>query len=184
MASHDSGTSLHAYSIKLSTADGQSMTLPKNLLTADQAKRIADDLQTLAQRSGLGKVEVELSPIGSDDRDRVIREARLFFSSESQPKALPAFQVAVKCISCQTVMALNEALSSSQEASDFLTGDPIPDESRCEDCSRHSIENCYECRAEWLITNSQGFNFVCDRCREQSAAESAAPADSPSDHPR
>jgi len=165
--------SLRAYAVRLTTSDGKSVTLPRKLLTADQAESIANDLQALALQQGLGKVQVDLSPVGSDDRDSIVDQARSFFSREAQPKPLPAFQVAVKCSSCQTIMTLDEVLNSSQQAADFLTGDPMAGESRCEGCSRHSIENCYECRTEWLISNSQGFTFVCERCRGGALRESA-----------
>jgi hypothetical protein len=166
MIANNSNT-LRAFSVKLTTADGKSVTIPRNLLTPDQAESISDDLQSLARKSGFGEVRVDLSPVGSDDRDRVLEEARSFFAPEGQPKPLPAVQVAVKCISCQTVVPLNEALNSSQQAADLLTGDPIAGDSRCEGCSQHSIENCYECRTEWLISNNQSFNFVCEACRER-----------------
>jgi hypothetical protein len=163
----NNSSSLRAYSVKLTTSGGKSVTLPRNLLTLDQAEAIAGDLQTLARQSGFGEVRVDLSPVGLDDRDRVLEEARSFFAPAGQPKTLPAVQVAVKCISCQTVVPLNEALNSSQQAADLLTGDPIAGDSRCEGCSQHSIENCYECRTEWLISNNQAFNFVCESCRER-----------------
>ena len=163
----NNSSSLRPYSVKLTTPDGKSVTLPRNLLTPDQAESMAADLQSLARQSGFGEVRVDLSPVGLDDRDRVLEEARSFFAPEVQPKPLPAVQVAVKCISCQTVVPLNEALNSSQEAADLLNGDPISGDSRCEGCSQHSIENCYECRTEWLISNNQSFTFVCESCRER-----------------
>ena len=160
---------LQAYTVKLTTSDGKSVTFPRNLLTSDQAERIAKDLQALALQSGMGQVRVDVSPVRLDDRESVLDQARSFFSSEGQPKPLAAFQVAVRCVSCQTIMPLDEALSSSQQAAQFLSGDPIAGESRCEQCPRHSVENCNECRTEWLISNSQDFRFVCECCRAQTS---------------
>jgi len=165
----DAAKSLQAYAVRLTTSDGKSVTLPRNLLTPDQAQTITRDLQALAAQSGLGKVHVDLLPVAVDDRESVLDQARLFFSGEGQSKPLAAFRVAVRCTSCQTVMPLDEALSSSQQAALFLSGDPIAGESRCEQCSRHSVENCNECRTEWLISNSQDFRFVCQRCRAQAS---------------
>ncbi len=176
-------SSLQAYAVRLTTSDGKSVTLPRNLLTPDQAECIANDLQTLAIQTGLGTVRVDLSPVGLDDRESVLNQARSFFSREGQHKPLPAFQVAVKCISCETIMALDEVLNSSPQAAEFLTGDPIAGESRCENCSRHSIENCYECRSEWLISNNQGFTFRCERCRGSSSPTATLSPDSSFERP-
>jgi len=164
MTSH-CAVNLQAYAVTLTTADGKSITFPRNLLTPDQAGRMSSDLETLALESGLGKVRVDLFPVEFDDRESVLDQARLFFSREGQPKPLRAFQVAVRCASCQAIMPLSDALSSSQHAAAFLNGDPIAGESRCERCSQHSMENCYECRTEWLISNTQDFRFVCERCQ-------------------
>jgi hypothetical protein len=161
-----SALALNAYSVNLGTPDGRSITFPITLLTPQQADSICADLQNLARRSGVGEVRIAMRQVTLDDRDRVLNEAQTFFNDSGQPKALPAVLVAVQCSSCQTTMPLSEALNSCQQLSDFMIGDPLPGDSRCEDCSRHSIENCYECRSEFVISNDRSFNFLCERCRE------------------
>jgi len=157
---------LQVYSVKLSVQDGRSITFPVTLLTAEQAESIGADLRNAARQSGAGELHVELTEITLDDRDRIFNEAQTFFKDAGQPKPLPAVLVAVQCSSCQAVMPLSEALDSSERLSDFMIGDPLPGDSRCEHCSRHSIENCYECRSEWVISNDRSFNFLCERCRK------------------
>ena len=164
-----SALGLHAYSVKLGTQDGRSITFPITLLTSQQADSICADLRNLARQSGVGEVHIALRQVTLDDRDRVFKEAQIFFNDSGQPKPLPAVLVAVQCSSCHTMMPLNEVLSSSQQLSQFMVGDPLPGDSRCEDCSRHSIENCYECRSEFVISNDRSFNFLCERCREEHA---------------
>jgi len=70
---------LQAYTVKLTTSDGKSVTFPRNLLTSDQAERIAKDLQALALQSGMGQVRVDVSPVRLDDRESVLDQSSLFF---------------------------------------------------------------------------------------------------------
>jgi hypothetical protein len=168
----NSDEAVQAYSLKLTVPDGRTITLPQNLLTPVQAKSIADDLKTLARESGLGLVEIELRPIGSDDRARILEEARSFFSG-GEPKSFPTFRTAVKCSLCQTVIPLDEALSSSPLADDFLSADPIAGDSRCEMCSRHSVENCQECRGELLLSITRSSGFVCEACSQRAREDVA-----------
>jgi hypothetical protein len=161
-----SALGLQVYSVKLSLQNGRSITFPVTLLTAQQADSIGVDLRNVARQSGVGEVQIELSQITLDDHDRILNEAQTFFNDAGQPKPLPAVLVAVQCSSCQAVMPLSEALDSSERLSDFMVGDPLPGDSRCDNCSRHSIENCYECRSEWVISNDRSFNFLCVRCQK------------------
>jgi hypothetical protein len=158
---------LQAYSLKLTLSNGRHVALPQTLLTPVQAASIVDDLRILARESGLEIVEVELCPISSDGRDQIIEQARSIFACELPPKSARSFQTAVKCSVCQTSIPVDEALSSAPQADDFLNGEPIPGDSRCELCPRHSMENCYECRAE-LFSISHDRNFVCTACRQRS----------------
>ncbi len=167
--SSQSALDLHVYSVKLGTLDGRSITLPMALLTSQQADSICADLRNLAKQSGIGEVHIALRQVTLDDRDRVLKEAQTFFNDSGQPRPLPAVLVAVQCSSCKTMMPLSEALNSSSQLSEFMVGDPLPGDSRCENCSRHSIENCYECRSEFVISNDRSFNFLCERCREPDA---------------
>ena len=141
--------------------------MPQNLLAPVQAASIVDDLKVLARESELEIVEVELCPISSDGRDQILEQARSIFACEQPLKSGLTLQTAVKCRVCQTSIPLDEALSSAPQVDDFLNGDPIPRDSRCEFCSRHSVENCYECRAE-LFSISHDRNFVCSACRQRS----------------
>jgi len=166
-----SAPGLHAYSVKLGTRDGRSITLPIALLSSQQADSICADLRDLARQSGVEEVHIALHQVTLDDHDRVLKEAQAFFNDSGQPKPLPAVLVAVQCSSCQTMMPLSEALNSSRQLSEFMVGEPLPGDSRCETCSRHSIENCYECRSEWVISNDRSFNFLCKRCRETDARD-------------
>lgn len=164
--SSQSALGLHAYSVKLGTRDGRSITLPIALLTSQQADSICADLRNLARQSGVEEVHIALHQVTLDDHDRVLKEAQTFFNNSGQPKPLPAVLVAVQCSSCQTMIPLSEALNSSSQLSEFMVGDPLPGDSRCENCSRHSVENCYECRSEFVILNDRSFNFLCERCHE------------------
>ena len=164
-----SAPGLHAYSVKLGTRDGRSITLPIALLSSQQADSICADLRNLARQSGVEEVHIALHQVTLDDHDRVLKEAQTFFRNSAQPRPLPAVLVAVQCGSCQSMIPLSEALSSSSQLSEFMVGDPLPGDSRCENCSRHSIENCYECRSEFVISNDRSFNFLCERCREEHA---------------
>ena len=157
---------VQAYSVKLGARDGRSITFPIILLTPQQADSFCADLRNLARESGAGEVDIELHQVTPDDRKRILNEAQTFFSGAGQPKPLPAVLVAIQCSSCQTMMPLSEALNSSQRLAEFMVGDPLMGDSRCEDCSRQSIENCYECRSEWVISNDRSFNFLCEGCRK------------------
>ena len=79
-------------------------------------------------------VEVELCPISSDRRDDILEHARSILPRQLPLKSGRTFQTAVKCSVCQTSIPVDEALSSAPQADDFLNGDPIPGDSRCELC--------------------------------------------------
>lgn len=159
-----SALALHVYSVNLGTPDGRSIAFPITLLTPQQADSICADLRNLARQAGIGEVHIALRQVTLDDRDHILNEAHAFFNYSGQPKPLPAVLVAVQCSSCETMIPLSEVLNSSQQLSEFMVGDPLPGDSRCENCSRHSIENCYECRSEFVISNDRSFNFLCKRC--------------------
>jgi hypothetical protein len=163
---------LHAYSIKLALSSGRRITLPQNLLTRTQAESIAEELDTIARESGLEITQCEVSPVTRDERDQVLDLARSTFKEEEYRAALPKSQTAVKCRLCQCLIPMDEALSSSPPADVFLSGDPIAGDSRCDMCPRHSVENCHECRAEWLLSNSQSA-FICCVCRQRLRSEVA-----------
>lgn len=160
---------LRAYSIKLTARDGISVAFPSKLLTQEDAEALPEHLHRLARSAGFPLQKVEVEPVTESDRDRLLEEARSFFARSAAPKPLEAVNIGIQCRSCKTVMPLSEALEESQPAADFLSGDPIAGDSRCEQCTRHSIENCYECRTDWLISNDRNFQFVCASCRERSA---------------
>lgn len=157
---------LQAYSIKLTLSNGRRITLSQKLLTRAQAESIADELDTLARESGLKISECELCPANRDELDHVLDSVRSIFKEEERRTALPKIQTAVKCSLCQSLIPADEAVSSSPEADVFLSGDPLTGDSRCETCSRHSVENCYECRAEWFLSTGQS-RFICSACRQR-----------------
>jgi hypothetical protein len=80
-------------------------------------------------------------------------------------KPVRAVDIGVQCSACHALAPLSEALDVGG-APDFLSGDPIAGDSRCEQCSRHSVENCYECRTAWVIANDTSFRFLCTSCRQ------------------
>lgn len=167
--STDKAHVLRAFSVKITAGDGTSVVFPAKLLTEETAEALPQYLNHLARDAGFPLQKVELEPVTVDDRDRVLEEARSFFARSVAPKSLQAVNIGVQCSSCKTIMPLNEALDDNQPAGDFLSGDPLAGDSRCEQCSRHSIENCYECRTDWLISNDRNFQFVCPSCRARSA---------------
>jgi len=160
---------LRGYSVKVTAQDGTSVAFPAKLLTREDAEALPEHLHRLAQSAGFPLRKVELELVTDGDRDHLLEEARSFFARSAAPKPLQATNIGIQCNSCKAVMPLSEALDDSQSAADFLSGDPIAGDSRCEQCTRHSIENCYDCRTDWLISNDRNFQFVCSSCRERSA---------------
>ena len=165
MNERDSGA-LQAYSLKLTFSNGRRITIPQKLLTRAQAESIADKLYILARESGLEITECELCPVSRDEQDQVLQLASCIFKEEERRTALPKIQTAVKCGLCQGAIPLDEALATSPQAHVLLNGDSIIGDSRCETCSRHSVENCYECRAELFLTTGQS-QFICSACRQR-----------------
>ena len=158
---------LRAYAVKITAADGSAVVFPGKLLTQENADSLPEHLHRMAREAGFPLHKVDLEPVTVDDRDRLLAEAQSFFAQPVAPKPLHAVNIGIQCTSCKTVVPLHEALDEAHPVADFLSGDPLAGDSRCEQCSRHSIENCYDCRTDWLISGDRNFQFVCASCREQ-----------------
>jgi len=156
---------LRAYSVKLVGADGTVAVFLAKLLTSQCAEALPENLRQIAQDAGFALRTAEVEAVTADDYDRLMEEVRVFLTRATAPKPLLAVNIGVQCSSCKTIVPLSEAVDNSQLAANFMTGDPIAGDSRCEACSRQSIENCYDCRTDWLVCNDRNFRFVCASCR-------------------
>jgi hypothetical protein len=156
---------LKLYSIRIVGSDGSEVVFPSKALSTESAEALPKQLTALAAEVGFPLLSVKVELVTADDRSRVLDEARDFFNRARSWKPVRAVDIGVQCSACHAVAPLSEALDVAG-APDFLSGDPIAGDSRCEECSRHSVENCYECRTEWVIANDTSFRFLCASCRQ------------------
>src|SRR5208282_726544 len=161
-----------SYSLRIATPDGRSTTFSVHGLTPQQVAELRLELLRLAFEAGVNDPRIEFQSIG-DACEKLLAEARSFFKGAREPKRLLTMQLAVECVQCRKLVPLSELLESSDRVSAFLSEGPLPGDSRCDNCSRESEENCYECRFEWMISNDKSFRFLCDTCRAASPESKA-----------
>jgi hypothetical protein len=159
-----SASELKAYSLKIRTGDGVEAVFPRALLTSDHVHALAGTLQNLAREAGSSLLSVHLEPVITDDRDRLVARVGKFLADASAAPVRTA-QTGIQCTSCNAVVPLGEAIDQCTPVTGFMSGDPIVGDARCEQCGRESMENCYECRTEIVISNEKSLHFICASCR-------------------
>jgi transketolase len=87
-------------------------------------------------------------------RAKRLYSRKLAAATGTQPHS--SILAAVECRKCHTLVPFGE----------FLCDVPMACDEICADCDRRSLENCAECRTEWILTNPS-FAYLCRDCRDE-----------------